>query len=234
MSAHLYALPDCGVPTPPVSWLLSAAASRGRAASLAQLARIARAARAPMRVTELNSAACGGRAGFSDRFAAALWLTDTLFALLRGGSRQTDVHSWQHARYAPFEVRGERVVARPALVGMLAFARAAPAGSRLVSVKVVGAPVRAWATVDGARVIRVALIASRRVTAIVHAAGGVRCGTLWLATLRRRRRRPAVARSSFSAAFLRAIAIARSLGGADESSTFTSGGSLPIYINMPS
>lgn len=186
LSAHLYAVPGCGGPTPPIRWLLSARASRGRAATLAPLARIARAARLPMRVTELNSAACGGRAGFSDRFAAALWLTDTLFALLREGSRQTDLHTWQHARYAPFDARGERVVARAPLVGMLAFARAAPAGSRLANVHLAGAAVRAWATVDAVGTVRVALIAPRRIAAIVHIAGGGRCGSLWLATRHRR------------------------------------------------
>ncbi|MEA2359639.1 MAG: hypothetical protein QOI62_2899 [Solirubrobacteraceae bacterium] len=184
LSGHLYALPRCGGPTPSAAWLLSAAASRGRAATLGPLAAIARRRGLPMRVTELNSAACGGRPGLSDSFGAALWLTDTLFALASEGADQADVHTWDHARYAPFAVAGTSARARPPLIGMVAFARAAPPASRLVAVGVRG-PLRAWATVDQRRAVRIVLIAPTAVRADVVLAGR-RCGDAWVATGGRR------------------------------------------------
>jgi hypothetical protein len=184
LSGHLYALPRCGGPTPPAAWLMSAAASRGRAATLAPLAAVARRRGLPMRVTELNSAACGGRPGLSDASGAALWLTDTLFALVHEGADQADVHTWDHARYAPFAVAGAGASARPPLTGMLAFARAAPPSSRLVAAGVRG-PLRAWATVDRRRTVRVVLIAPTGVRADVVVAGR-RCGRAWVAAGARR------------------------------------------------
>ncbi|MDX6686897.1 MAG: hypothetical protein QOF86_3025, partial [Baekduia sp.] len=61
IAGHLYALPQCGAPTPPATWLMSTSASRDRVATLAPLAAIARRHGLPLRVAELNSAACGGR-----------------------------------------------------------------------------------------------------------------------------------------------------------------------------
>jgi hypothetical protein len=187
LSGHLYGLPRCGGPTPSRAWLLSAPASRGRALALAPLVAIAARRHLPLRVTELNTAACGGRPGLSDTFPAALWLTDTLFALLREGAVQADVHTWDHARYAPFAVGdgAASVTARPPLAGMAAFARAAPPGSRLVAVRVRGGrtvrAVRAWATVDAPGAVRLALIASG--PARVSVGTGRRpCVSAWVAT----------------------------------------------------
>ena len=183
LSAHLYALPRCGGRPPPLSWLLTSTASRGRAASLAPLVAIARRQRLPVRVTELNSAACGGRPRWSDTFPAALWLTDTLFALLRDGVDQADVHTWAHARYALFDVAGTRATARPPLTAMLAFARAAPPMSRLVATGGRLGPLRAWATIDRGGTVRVALIARGAVRALL-ATGRPGCADVWLADAR--------------------------------------------------
>jgi hypothetical protein len=186
LSGHLYALPRCGGRAPPASWLLTAKASRGRAASMAALVALGHRRRLPVRVTELNSAACGGRPGLSDSFVSALWLTDTLFALLREGVDQADVHTWAHARYAPFDVAAAtRARARPPLAAMLAFARAAPPGSRLIAVGGTLDALRAWATIDPRGTVRVALIAPSAVRAEV-ATGGTRCGHAWVATAGRR------------------------------------------------
>lgn len=185
LSAHLYALPRCGGRPPPLSWLLTRTASRGRAASLAPLVAIARRQRLPVRVTELNSAACGGRPRWSDTFPAALWLTDTLFALLRDGVDQADVHTWAHARYSVFDVAGARATARPALTAMLAFARAAPPMSRLVATGVRRGPLRAWATIDRGGTVRVALIARGAIRAQL-VTGRLGCAEVWLADPRGR------------------------------------------------
>ncbi|MDX6731948.1 MAG: hypothetical protein QOC54_1896 [Baekduia sp.] len=180
LAAHLYALPQCSAPTPSATWLMSPAASRDRVATLAPLAAIARRHHLPLRVAELNSAACGGRPGLSDTHAAALWLADTLFAILRLGAAGADVHTWRGAQYAPFAVAGPHVVARPPLAGMLAFARAAPQGSRLVAASVHGGDgVRAWATVDARGTRRVALLAPRAARVDVSAAGDAGCAPLW-------------------------------------------------------
>jgi hypothetical protein len=182
LDAHLYALADCDAATPPAGWLTSPAASAGRVATLRPLLATARRARLPLRVTELNSAACGGRAGLSDTPAAALWLADTLFALLRLGAAGADVHTWDGARYAPFAVRAEPAAARPPLAGMRAFARAAPTGSRLVATHVTGGDrLRAWATAGRRGAVRIALLAPRPAIARV-AAGGRTCtgaGRTW-------------------------------------------------------
>ncbi len=181
LAAHLYALPRCDGPTPGRAWLLSAAASRGRVATLAPLAAIARRANLPWRVTELQSAVCGGRFGLSDGPAAALWLTDTLFALLRLGAAQADVHTWDHARYALFApTRGGGAIARPPLAGLTAFARAAPSGSRLVAASVRGGGgLRAWATVGPSGRVNVALLAPAAARARVRAGTGSACAVVW-------------------------------------------------------
>jgi hypothetical protein len=178
LSAHLYALPRCRGSAPPVSWLLTTAASRGRAATLTPLIAIARRRGLPVRVTELNSAACGGRRGISDSFASALWLTDTLFALLRDGVAQADVHTWAHARYSVFTVAGTRAAARPLLTGMSAFAHAAPPESRLLRTTARAGALRVWATLDRRGAERVVLVAPDAVTARVRAS---RRATAWLA-----------------------------------------------------
>jgi hypothetical protein len=190
LAAHLYAQPRCSAPTPSAAWLMSPEASRDRVATLRPLMTIARRHRLPMRVAELNSAACGGRPGLSDTPAAALWLADTLFAVLRLGAAGADVHTWRGALYAPFAVAGPHVVARPPLAGMLAFARAAPVGSRLATVGVRGGSgLRAWATVDRRGVIRVALLAPERARAEVPAGGRTGCAEIWRSPAGPRRRR---------------------------------------------
>src|SRR4051794_649887 len=141
LAVHMYALPYCDrVPADAARWLTSAEASRTLATKIRPIAGLARKRGLAMRVSELNSAVCGGRRGVSDRPAAAVWLADLLFALVNRGAAQADVHTWVHAIYAPFTPAGHP---RPALAGMAAFARAAPAGSRIAAVRVSGG-VRAW------------------------------------------------------------------------------------------
>jgi hypothetical protein len=173
---------------------MSPAASTERVAGLAPLLALGRRHHLPVRVDELNSAACGGRPGFSDSRAAALWLADTLFALLRAGAAGADVHTWRGALYAPFAVSRSRIVARPPLAGMLAFARAAPVGSRLVGVRVGGgAGVRAWATVDRAGTERLALLAPRAAHVVIRGMRPGSCARVWRTPPQRVRRTCAAA-----------------------------------------
>lgn len=182
LAVHMYALPYCDAKPPPAAWLMSREASRGLAAKIRPIARLARRRGLSLRVSEMNSAVCGGRRGISDRSYASVWLADILFALAGEGVRQADVHTWRHAVYAPFDVRGNTVRAKPALAGMEAFARAAPAGSRLAATRVHGG-VRAWATRGRDGTVRVALVAPRRATVRV-AVPRRRCAAAWRATPR--------------------------------------------------
>jgi len=170
IAAHRYGLVGCELDPDPAAVrgeLLRTTASRDRMEGLAPLVALAHRHRLPLRVAELNSAPCGGAPGASDRFAAALWLADALFALAGTGTDRADVHTFDGAVYAPFAVRGTRAVPRPPFYGMLAFARAAPRGSRLVPVRVGDAGrVRAWATTDRSGTVRLALIAAVNARAV--------------------------------------------------------------------
>lgn len=173
LGVHMYAVPYCKLPAPPAEWLATAEASRGLARRIYPIQQLAVRRHRILRVTELNSAVCGGRRGLSNTRAAAVWLADILFSLVAHGVQQADVHTWNHAIYAPFAPDGRRMLARPPLRGLEAFAAAAPAGSRLAAVRVSG-PIRAWATRDRAGVVRVLLLAPRAVRVhltVPHRAG---------------------------------------------------------------
>jgi hypothetical protein len=204
LAVHMYAMPYCDAPPPPASWLMTREASRGLAAKIRPIARLARRRALSLRVSEMNSGVCGGRRGISDRSFAAVWLADILFALVSEGVRQTDVHTWRHAVYAPFAVEGTRARAQPALAGMLAFARAAPSGSRLAATRVSGG-VRAWATRSRDGTVRVALVVPRAAPVRV-AAPRRRCASVWVATPRGQGFRRCSARLALPA---RSVAVVR-------------------------
>jgi hypothetical protein len=192
LMAHSYPLTTCNPAVPAGDLrarLLTDDASRGLTDALTPYFATARRKGLPVRVSELNSAVCGGVAGVSDTFAAALWAPDTLFAMARRGVRQVDVHTWAGAYYAPLTVgrraRGHEVAhPRPLYFGLMLFALAAPAGSRLVPVRIGNAgATRAWATVDRSGVVRLLIInrsstASRDIRVRIPGAG--RLGRLTL------------------------------------------------------
>lgn len=184
--AHTYAITRCNTAIPASklrSELLTDRASRGLVDTLGPYFASARRDRLPVRVSEFNSAVCGGVAGVSDSFAAALWAPDALFALAGRGVRQVDVHTWAGAYYAPLVVGrsdGRQVARpRPLYYGLMLFALAAPPSSRLVPVRVSNpGATRAWATVDHRGVVRVLLInrsgsANRQVRVRLPGAGSV-------------------------------------------------------------
>jgi hypothetical protein len=163
IAAHRYGLSACALgadASDSRTRLLRTSASRDRMEALAPLVGIAHRNRLPLWVAEVNSAPCGGAPGASDTFTAAVWLTDALFTLLRIGADRADVQTFDRAVYAPFAVDGTAVRPRPPYWGMLAFARAAPRGARLVPVRVGGGQhIRSWATTDRDGTVRVAVIA---------------------------------------------------------------------------
>jgi len=148
---------------PTVANLLDARSSRGLGQSLAAYVSIAHRHGLPFRLDEINSVACGGKAGVSNTLASSLWALDTLFATARAGVSGVNVHTFPGAAYALFSFRraGGRWLTsvRPEYYGLLMFAWAAPPGSRIVAVRQRGgSAVRSWGTRGADGTIRVTLI----------------------------------------------------------------------------
>jgi hypothetical protein len=132
----------------------------GRAA---RLVRDVRKNGVAVRVSELNSATCGGAQGVSDTFAAALWGTDLLFGMAEAGVAGVNLHTWTGAWYAPVYFSSTAgtppATVRPLLYGMLLFDRAVQNGARLLHVtQLRNDPVKVWATRDVAGTVRVVVI----------------------------------------------------------------------------
>ncbi|MEA2246989.1 MAG: hypothetical protein QOH46_1518 [Solirubrobacteraceae bacterium] len=131
---------------------------------MSQLTGVASSFGAPFRLSEANSANCGGVRGASDSFASALWGADLLFGLANAGVRNVNFHTFNGAFYAPvdFGLRKGRRVARvhPLFYGMLLFSRAVPQDAQLLPAgpNPPGATLKTWATVDGIGTRRIVLI----------------------------------------------------------------------------
>ena len=96
LTAHFYPLDRCEDRRDPdelIEQLLSPQSSRALTATLAPVVDEARRRGLAVRVSEVNSAVCGGVSGVSDTFASALWLADALFALLAAGADEVNVTS---------------------------------------------------------------------------------------------------------------------------------------------
>jgi hypothetical protein len=86
----------------------------------------------------------------SDTFASALWVLDALFNMAAVGVDGVNIHTFSKALYEPFSFKHSRGVwqahVAPMYYGMLMFARAAPSGSRLLSVRAPSTQaLRVWA-----------------------------------------------------------------------------------------
>jgi Glycosyl hydrolase family 79 C-terminal beta domain len=172
VTLHRYPLQLCYTPRgssryPTIPHLLAPASSIGLADSFAPYAAIARSRRLSLRIDELNSVSCGAYPAVSKTFASALWVLDTLFELVRVGVHGVNIHTFPGAGYELFKLRriGGRwgAAVAPEYYGLMLFERAAPAGSRLLSV--VGAAsdgVRTWATRTADGTIRIAMINTGR------------------------------------------------------------------------
>jgi hypothetical protein len=156
VTLHRYPLNRCfttpGSPNyPTVANMLRSSASRGLAGGITPYVRIAHQRGDTFRIDEMNSVACGGKAGVSDIFASALWALDALFAAARSGADGVNIHTFPRARYGLFTFQRTGTAwsasVRPEYYGLLMFAQAAPPGARLLPVAQTGGPdVRAWAT----------------------------------------------------------------------------------------
>jgi hypothetical protein len=139
VTVHAYALKDCShLAHLSVSDFFTRASIQGLADSIHGEVKAAAAHGKPLRVDEINGVTCGGKAGVSNSFGEALWALNVLPALWRAGVQgvnfQTiygDLNQVIHARHS---ASGWSVSVQPEYYGLLAFADAAPAGSRLLRI----------------------------------------------------------------------------------------------------
>ncbi len=165
---HAYGLNECikdrsSPQYPSVPNLLSPLASRGLVNGISSSVTLAHRTGASFRIGELGSVTCNGRLGVSNTFASALWATDALFSIAAAGVDGVNLHTFQGAANGLFDFGYSgghwEAAVHPLYYGALMFARAAPAGSRLLRVS---APsqnrVRVWATLAPDHQVRVLLI----------------------------------------------------------------------------
>lgn len=184
---HAYGLNQCihnprSPKYPSVAHLLSFAASRSLLQGTASAFRAAQLAGQTVRVAEMGAITCGGTPGVSNSFASALWLLDALFDLAGHGVSGVNLHTFPGTPGALFDFarpHGRWLASvQPIYYGALAFARAAPAGARLLALTNDGRPdLRAWATRTEAGTVNVVLIndslkAAARVALKVAGVGG--------------------------------------------------------------
>jgi hypothetical protein len=169
MTVHRYPLRNCYVPPsspqfPTIAHLLSSYATVTLADSLKRWVAVAHGQGRQLRLDELNSVACRGKAGVSDTFASALWVTDALFSLARAGVDGVNLHTLPDSAYELFAFSQEggrwQAQVRPIFYGLQLFAQAAPPGARLLSVSRRGADtgLSVWATQAPDRRLRIVVI----------------------------------------------------------------------------
>ncbi|HEY5189603.1 MAG TPA: glycosyl hydrolase family protein [Solirubrobacteraceae bacterium] len=164
VSLHAYPLKHC-VATNVVTEaeLLADSATHGLAARVAPYIDTAARHHVPARIDEINAVSCGGARGVSDTFGSALWSLDALFELARTGVGGVNVHTVPgtiNEILGPSFTGGHwQISVHPEYYGLVMFAQAAPAGSRLLALtgaQTVG--VKTWATLAHDRTLRVTLI----------------------------------------------------------------------------
>jgi hypothetical protein len=160
---HAYPLKHC---TPgkvvTMSQLLSPAASSGFAQAQAQYVTAAHRYGKRAQLDEMNGITCGGYGGVSNAFGSALWVLDTLFELdkigVDGVNIQTVPGGVQEI-FGPVAGDGGSMIVHPEFYGMMMFAQAAPAGSRLVTIRAtMPSSVHLWATRAADGTVHVVLI----------------------------------------------------------------------------
>jgi Glycosyl hydrolase family 79 C-terminal beta domain len=168
--AHSYGVQACGAAArkrTKASFAATLLAPSGTAPIVARvrhLAAVARAHGAAFRVSEANSANCGGVDGVSNAFASTLWGADLLFGLAQAGAANVDFHAWTGANYSPvdfFYANGRTVgKVRPLFYSLLLFNRAVPAGARLLTVpgNSPSSSTKTWATIDKVGTRRIVLL----------------------------------------------------------------------------
>jgi hypothetical protein len=141
VTLHRYPLQLCYIrPSsslyPTIGNLLSVAATHGLADSVAAYVGVAHARGLQLRIDEMNTISCGQAPAVGESFASALWVLDALFEMARVNVDGVNIHTYPQAPYELFTFarahRAWRAFVEPEYYGMLMFAQAAPAGSRLL------------------------------------------------------------------------------------------------------
>jgi hypothetical protein len=167
VTVHAYPLKHCTASKViTAGQLLSEQSTHGLAASLAPYVAVARAHHHPLRLDEMNGISCGGYRGISDTFTSALWVLDTLFELSRVGVAGVNVNTVPGSINEILGPEGtgsdERIRVHPEYYGMMMFAQAAPAGSRLLKLGTkTPHGVKIWATRARDGVIHLVVINKR-------------------------------------------------------------------------
>lgn len=138
VTLHMYALTGCGVRggARTRERLLSRDTLVAGIRNVSHAARLAHRYRRKLRLSETNSAACGGVEGVSNGYVASLWSLDWLFGMAAAGVDAVNLHS-SSPRYRPFGARltGPRQwagVVGPTFYGMRAFAEATANRARIL------------------------------------------------------------------------------------------------------
>lgn len=166
--SHGYGLNNCvtnpaSAEYPSIPHLLGDYALHDLLNNLTPYVDLAHVNRATFRIDEMGSITCNGHPGVSDTMASALWAAAALFSVARDGVDGVNLHSYARLPNGLFDFadsqRGWTGAVHPIYYGALLFARAAPAGSRLVHVSLNGPPrLHGWATVGPGATRHVALL----------------------------------------------------------------------------
>ncbi len=118
---------------------------------------------ATFRIDEMGSVTCNGHVGVSNTMASALWGAGALFSVAQDGVDGVNLHSFAGLSNGLFDftdsATGWTGAVHPLYYGALLFARAAPAGSRLLRVALSGPPtLHGWATTGPGSVRHVVLL----------------------------------------------------------------------------
>jgi hypothetical protein len=174
-TVHAYPLKHCEPSShPTVADLLAPSVSSTLAGNAGAYAAVAHKHGIPLRIDEMNSVSCGGWPPVTNSFGAALWALGQLFELDRAGvdgvNFDTVPNTFQHLIFASQSKSGRwSVSVQPEYYGLLAFAQAAPAGSRMLGISG-SAPgaVQTYATLTSAGVEHVVLINTSSAAHTLH------------------------------------------------------------------
>jgi hypothetical protein len=147
-TVHAYPMKNCSILARlSVSDFFARSSIQGLAEAVHGEVRASAAHGEPLRVDEINGVSCGGKAGFSNSFAEALWALNVLPALWQAGVQGVNFqtitggfsHNYNQMITARHSASGWSVSVEPEYYGLLAFADAAPAGSHLLRISDPGA-----------------------------------------------------------------------------------------------
>jgi hypothetical protein len=143
VTVHAYPMKNCTrLARLSVSGFFARTSIQGLADAVHGMVKAAAAHGEPLRVDEINGVTCGGKAGFSNSFAEALWALNVLPALWQAGVQGVNFQTinggfsrnYNQMITAKHSASGWSVSVQPEYYGLLTFASAAPAGSHLLRI----------------------------------------------------------------------------------------------------